>query len=264
MKRMKRFAALALMIFLSGCSNPAEKEEIESLRAENEALKAAAETTISTTVPETTTVNTTESTIETTTPATTTMAETTIKQLSKEEVQSIISIAGTKITDINSADGVDVAVFWRNNSDKEIKYITFTFQIYNAVNDIVSDEISGKNTFICKLTGPVPPFQNTIDRILGGDYIDYLFCYYNMSGIVYDDKLGLCDCGPNIDPSTGVRERFAIPLDEYYKITGKTEWETIMYNKTARSVEIMEIDIDYMDGTSITLSPNEIELAYLD
>lgn len=53
---------------------------------------------------------------------------------------------------------------------------------------------------------------------------------------VYDDKLGLCDFGSNIDPSAGVRERFAIPSDEYYIITEKTEWETIMYNKTARSV----------------------------
>ncbi len=264
-KQVISLLSVVIVILLTACSNSADKEEIERLKSENESLRANTESTLDITEIVATNVSETilETTVETTTtvPTTTTEATTTtIKEMTADEVQSIIAIAGAKVSKINSADGVNVDVFWRNNSDKDIKYLTFTLEIYNAVNDVIADNISGKKSFICKLTGPIQPFQYTLDNLRD----EWLGTCYNMSTAVYDDTLGLCYSGPNIDPATGVRERFAIPRDEYYKITTHTEWDTIMYNKTANSVKITGIQIDYMDGTSITLSQNEIGMAYLE
>lgn len=263
MRKIAVGAIISLCVLLSSCSSDADKAEISRLKEENESLRAAIETvsqeeTTTATLEQTQVPETTTTTVETTTTIATTPA------LTKDEVQNVIAIAGAKITKINSADGVDVKVFWRNNSDKDIKYITFKLEIYNAVNDVIADSISGKSVFNCQLTGPVEPFQNIIDSIISGeDTLEYLWCSYNMDDVIYDDNLGLCYCGPNIDPSTGVRERFAIPVEDYDIMTTDTEWETIMYNKTANTVKIIGVSIEYMDGTTFDLSEEDVELAYI-
>jgi hypothetical protein len=43
---------------------------------------------------------------------------------------------------------------WVNNSEKVIKYITFTVTPYNAVKDVVYCEITGKSLSNAKNTGP--------------------------------------------------------------------------------------------------------------
>lgn len=56
---------------------------------------------------------------------------------------------------VNSAGGINMN--WCANilSDKTIKYINMTVRLYNAVNDQLSDEISGKSEFDLKITGPL-------------------------------------------------------------------------------------------------------------
>lgn len=257
-------AALAVLCALSvftACGNnssTADQAELESLRAENEALKAATETVaeITTSSEITTTKITTEATTETTTEATTSIK-------TEEEVKSIIALARAEISNINSADGVDISFYWRNNSDKQIKYITFRANVYNAVNDIISDDISGKDVFACKLTGPVEPFAEFLENAKS-DFSYASDLYYNNDSILLDDNLGLCYCGSDIDPQTGVRTRFAIPETDYDKLTWNTTFETVMYNPTAYYVNIDSIDIEYMDGSEVTLNSDEVLLAYID
>lgn len=55
----------------------------------------------------------------------------------------------------NSADGVDLRIQWKNNSEKTIKYITFECVPYNAVDDIVFSEIGYRSTFRGRVTGPI-------------------------------------------------------------------------------------------------------------
>jgi len=55
----------------------------------------------------------------------------------------------------NSADGVNVIIFWKNISPKDIKYVTFTVKPFNAVDDVVYCSISNKADSKLRVTGPV-------------------------------------------------------------------------------------------------------------
>lgn len=57
----------------------------------------------------------------------------------------------------NSAGGVDLHIKWKNTSDKVVKYAYFTCELYNAVDDVVPDTISGSYSFTGKVTGPINP-----------------------------------------------------------------------------------------------------------
>ena len=49
----------------------------------------------------------------------------------------------------------------RNNTDKEIKYITFQWSCYNAVGDLIYDQIDGKSYVKIKFTGPLAAGETT-------------------------------------------------------------------------------------------------------
>jgi hypothetical protein len=57
----------------------------------------------------------------------------------------------------NSAGGVSVKWSFKNNTDKTIKYASFWFTPYNAVNDVVQCSIKRKSTDGVKYTGPLGP-----------------------------------------------------------------------------------------------------------
>jgi len=57
----------------------------------------------------------------------------------------------------NSAGGIDVDVDAVNVSDRTIKYIRYTVELYNAVGDVVADEITGSSTRRLLDTGPYRP-----------------------------------------------------------------------------------------------------------
>ena len=59
------------------------------------------------------------------------------------------------VSEPNSADGVTFYLSWKNISGKELKYVVFKVEPYNAVNDIVSCEITGNTTCRGAITGPI-------------------------------------------------------------------------------------------------------------
>lgn len=61
----------------------------------------------------------------------------------------------------NSAGGIDVDVDAVNVSNRTIKYIRYTVELYNAVGDVVTDEISGSSTRRLLDTGPYRPGDST-------------------------------------------------------------------------------------------------------
>ena len=63
----------------------------------------------------------------------------------------------------NSADGVEIFHDYYNSSERVIKYITFTYVPYNAVNDVVKCTIKGRAEASGRLTGPISP--NTKSRV---------------------------------------------------------------------------------------------------
>ena len=107
-----------------------------------------------------------------------------------EEVQSLIKVYDVFVSNIDSADGVDMSIAWENTSSKTIKYIYFTVEAYNAVDDKVYCEIRDYNVFIGSITGPLEPgYSNLIYDSYDDEYmIDGCWedCYYN-STIRYFD-----------------------------------------------------------------------------
>lgn len=74
--------------------------------------------------------------------------------------KSPVTVVGMRYT-IDYVGGVEWTFRIRNNSDKEIKYITFQWSCYNAVGDPIRDEISGKSYVRLQFTGPLAPGETT-------------------------------------------------------------------------------------------------------
>ena len=74
--------------------------------------------------------------------------------------QSPVTVVDMRHT-IDYVGGVEWSFEIRNNSDKEIKYIIFQWSCYNAVGDLIRDEITGESYKRCKFTGPLAPGETT-------------------------------------------------------------------------------------------------------
>lgn len=56
---------------------------------------------------------------------------------------------------VNSAGGVDVVLYYRNNSKKSIKYVWITVKFYNNVDDPITCDIKRTTTAQLEYTGPL-------------------------------------------------------------------------------------------------------------
>lgn len=177
----------------------------------------------------------------------------------EDKIKENIRIGGVVVDDINSADGVSIKIFWRNESNKDIKYLTFSVTPYNAVGDKVSSYIGGKTTVNCKITGPLPTSSTQIDI----RHLDNCFYYYSP-----------VDSWEYVSPYNGTYSY------SYYKYTDTWQYfdknltksemnnafqgsyfDCIWYNNTITEIKINKVDIEYMDGTSFTITEDEIKYA---
>lgn len=76
--------------------------------------------------------------------------------VSKDDVPNILDITSSTYH-INSVGGIDQSMTFKNKSSKTINYITVTLQFYNAVGDIIKDDITHKNYVSLRYTGPLKP-----------------------------------------------------------------------------------------------------------
>lgn len=72
-------------------------------------------------------------------------------------LKNSVRITTAHLSSPNSAGGVDAIVFYKNLSDKTIKYFYWEGCAKNAVGDIVENEIGGRVLFRGKDTGPIKP-----------------------------------------------------------------------------------------------------------
>lgn len=100
----------------------------------------------------------------------------------------------------NSVGGVGVKFSFKNDTEKTVKYASFTFLPFNAVQDVVSCNTKGNTRFTIRYTGPLNP------------------------GAVHRG----CYC------------------------------ENCWYNNTITAVALVEIQVEYMDGSSETLTGTDI------
>ena len=110
----------------------------------------------------------------------------------ENEVQSLVKVYDVFVSDIDSADGVDMQIAWENTSSKTIKYIYFTVEAYNAVDDKVSCKIRGSYQFVGESTGP---FASGYTNLIYNDQKDsyslstvFENCYYNENILYFDIK----------------------------------------------------------------------------
>ena len=101
----------------------------------------------------------------------------------KEEVQSLVKVYSVFVDEINSAGGVNMKIAFENTSSKTIKYIYFTVEAYNAVDDKVYCEIRNYNEFTGYLTGPLESGYSSLiyDEKKDEYSVDTYWenCYYN-------------------------------------------------------------------------------------
>ena len=79
----------------------------------------------------------------------------------------------------DSFGGVEWNFKLTNNTDKTIKYVTLEWDCYNAVGDLVYDEITSKSSHGVKFTGPLEPKATTI--LLRNTTLFYSYSYNSAS-----------------------------------------------------------------------------------
>ncbi len=77
--------------------------------------------------------------------------------------QSPITIMGMRYS-VNSANGVEWTFRIKNNTPKTIKYVILHWTCFNAVDDLIFDEITGESQVRLKFTGPLGG-KKTSDRL---------------------------------------------------------------------------------------------------
>ena len=90
--------------------------------------------------------------------------------LNKEDIPNIIDF--TKLTcSVNMVGGINVDLALRNKYAKIIKYITFEVEFYNAVGDVIRNQIGNYDSAKLEYTGPCNPNQT--------DEAHWEACFYN-------------------------------------------------------------------------------------
>ncbi|WEK54562.1 MAG: hypothetical protein P0Y55_00325 [Candidatus Cohnella colombiensis] len=120
----------------------------------------------------------------------------------QDKARSVLRVSKIYPSKPNSAGGVDLYILWKNNSDSVIKYARFEVVPYNAVDDVVTSEISGISTFYGRETGPFKKGQGS---------------------------------------------------------SSDTYWENAWYNSTIKKVKLISVNIEYMDGTELTLKDDDVK-----
>ena len=76
-------------------------------------------------------------------------------------LKNSVKITTLKLCSPNSASGCDAIIYYKNISNKTIKYFDWTGHCINAVGDIVPCEIRGYSSYTGRDTGPVRPGKSS-------------------------------------------------------------------------------------------------------
>lgn len=189
------------------------------------------------------------------------VSKTESESYSPNEIRSRIRILGAEIWEYDSACGVTPGVYWRNESNKTIKYIHFKLTPYNAVNDPVPCTIRGYSTVDCTVTGP-------IEHTDVGMYIEvpeYSFLERKYTGNM---KFTSVDYDYKAD-SNGIPSYFDEELKEYHHLSAEeiertgllSIWSQLWYNSDIQTIRVEGIRIEYMDGEEFVIGKSQIKYA---
>ena len=92
--------------------------------------------------------------------------------ITRGEVKEVIDIIDPRYS-VNSVGGIDQNMVFENKSKtKTINYITMEIEFYNAIGDVIKNDIGGKATALLSYTGPLGPGKKSSRQ-----YWDA--CFYN-------------------------------------------------------------------------------------
>jgi hypothetical protein len=151
----------------------------------------------------------------------------------------------------NYVGGISPSVAFRNNSGKDIKYVTLEMTPYNRVGDPVNCTIRNYSTTTCRATGPYAP-----DMGVGQG------AYSITSGLVpiFDH-----DTDHPYYYTSRTFEKRELEKAAYAKtFNNMPGWENVWYNSNIYKIKITKAIIDYMDGTSDTISSLDITMFHDD
>ncbi|MBD5135178.1 MAG: zinc ribbon domain-containing protein [Lachnospiraceae bacterium] len=156
------------------------------------------------------------------------------KSVAIENAKNSIYVYGIDLK-MNSVGGVDTYITWKNVSTKEIKYIHFYVQYYNSVKDVLRNEIGGDTTTKLSSTGPFPYGKGNYD-------------YYSCSGDSAESVYFSISSGFNNDRENGWAGKY---------------WEAPFYNTTTKYIKMSKVEIEYMNGSSYTISDLDAVVAII-
>lgn len=106
----------------------------------------------------------------------------------------------------NSAGGYSVKWDFKNTTGKTIKYASFWFTPYNAVNDIVSCDIRGKSTDGVRCTGPMADGQIHYGTLWENAWYNHTISTVRMTHVFVEYMDGTSERIPASDISFSVPE----------------------------------------------------------
>lgn len=178
----------------------------------------------------------------------------------------------------NSVGGGEPTLYFRNNTNKAVKYYDWYITLYNRVGDPVKDEITNSSTIKLRVIGPSnPETPITTDTTgLNKQTTKYFPRKYKNTGkslaynggirSVYIDEYGnYFIFGDPVGESyfDGGKDETCIFLtpDEVQNRTfeQKVDFGVCWYNSVCEYVRLQKVVVTYMDGTTETISGSKAE-----
>ena len=130
---------------------------------------------------------------------------------SVRKAASIIRIDKSQLRDPNTAGGCDYHLCYTNVSAKTIKYLYWTGEVYNRVNDPVYCEVRGSSWYTGVDTGPVSPGSS-----LGGGVWECIVYNYAADTVkLHDISIDFTDGSHASLSATDIRTLTKAPRTEY-------------------------------------------------
>lgn len=177
---------------------------------------------------------------------------------------------------VNYADGVSPTICFRNNSNKAIKYVTFTMVPFNAVGDRVRCEVRGYSATTARLVGPIEPtrFDKSVYNVVNSSMdegpfkvqqqlaTDYFFGAEERNDHrIFLDKDGNAYYWDSyINVPAGKDQAVFLTDDELQNAIYDTavEWDCLWYNGTIDDIIVTQADVIYMDGSKETVKQSAL------
>ena len=148
---------------------------------------------------------------------------------------------------LNSVEGVDVEILWRNNTGRDLADIVFYMHVYDYLGNLLTCDIGRYSTFEGFIMEP--PFPSGVsDNIYYAG--DAAFTDDGFQTLWYDeeyDEYYYNDYNTNFTDPDDLKI-YVSPANLAHTYNA-TYWDAIMYNGRAHSIGISKVKLTYTDGS---------------